>query len=102
MNTLIKHLGRFLFSAAFFAVTLAPSKCHGHAGIVHEQITQSAFNASSGLASFLSENSVPQSLTASPPQRSAINQSPSWWLQQGSLMEDEFVKENGTWKIVEF
>jgi len=101
MNALTKNLGGFLFSAAFITVTLAPIKCHGHAGVVHKQITQSAFNSSTGLTVFLTENSVPQSLTASPPQCSGTR-TPMDWLQQGSLMEDEFVKENGTWKIVEF
>ena len=101
MNALTKNLGAFLFLAVVIAVVLAPNKCHGHAGVVHEQITQSAFNSSSGLADFLMENSVPPSLTASPPQCSG-SRTPMDWLQQGSLMEDEFVKENGTWKIVEF
>lgn len=88
MNALTKNLGRFLFSAAFIAVVLAPGKCHGHAGVVHEQITQSAFNASSGLANFLAENSVTQGLQASFPEYSG-RWSPMVWLQKGSYFEDE-------------
>jgi len=88
MNAFIKNLAGFLFSAAFFAGTLAPSTCHGHAGDVHKQITQSAFNSSSGLANFLSENSVPKLLIAFPPQCSG-RRSPMDWLQQGSYYEDE-------------
>lgn len=84
------------------ALTLTPGVCYGHSVVVHERITQTAFNCSKGIQDFLENNSVPQSLTANPPQCGNESQPPVDWLKQGSLMEDEFVKENGTWEIEEF
>jgi hypothetical protein len=56
MNTLIKHFGGFFCLAAFSMVMMAPSVCRGHLPVVHEQITQSAFDSSSSLQLFLTEN----------------------------------------------
>jgi hypothetical protein len=73
---------------ALWVWMLAPTLCHSHNGPIHQAITQSAFGSSSGLAGFLNENAVTQSLTAYPPQRSG-DRSPVQWLEQGSLREDE-------------
>lgn len=88
MNATFKDFTTVFCLATFFVVMLTSGLCYGHEGIVHEQITQSAFGLSSGLADFLSENSVPQNLTANPPQCNG-NRSPMEWLKLGSFMEDE-------------
>lgn len=84
MKAFIKHFGRYFCLAAFFVVMLAPSVCHGHLPVVHKQITQSAFDSSSSLQLFLTENlgSVNYPLTAFAPEIGVSGQSfPVGWLK---------------------
>jgi hypothetical protein len=88
MNTLLKHYFRMVFClTAFFVAMLGPCVCRGHNENLHKRMTTNAFESSSGLASFLIENSVSQSLTAYPP-KCGGTKSARDWLGEGSYYED--------------
>lgn len=78
MNAPIKNFGVSFYAVIFSVLTLTPGICFGHKEKVHECITQSAFDSSHNLVIFLTENSVPQKLTAS-----------KEWLSKGAYDEDD-------------
>jgi hypothetical protein len=73
-----------------FAGILAPMLCHGHYWNVHERITDRACQSSDGLNTFLNENPEAKELFAITPDTDVYSLgSPNYWLQYGSIMEDE-------------
>src|ERR1035438_3103157 len=89
MNVIFKKVSRYFWRGAFSVVMLASWLCYGHDWPVHMAITESAYQLSAGLNTFVNdENLETQFLLASTPETHGPL-SPSEWLAEGSRMEDE-------------
>jgi len=95
MNALIRNFGKWFCLALFFT----PLLCLAHNWPVHQAISASAYQASGGLQTFISENlGTNLSLTALQPQCPTTPLTASNWLAMGSKMEDEQVYPLFTWR----
>jgi hypothetical protein len=94
MKAHFKHV-RILFRLApIYAAMMSAWPCHGHDWQLHEQITISAFQSSSGLSAFFNEtlggpNSPLIADISVPVNIGDVPTTPVGWLQLGSVMEDE-------------
>ncbi len=92
MNILVKKVSRCLWLTQFFVIMTASWSCYGHDWQVHMAITESAYQSSDGLQTFLSDNLEAQELSASSSDYGVVGTlSPLEWLKWGSKMEDEQV-----------